>query len=352
MMNKVSFKIGNRTVGSGYPVLVIAEVSANHLQDIERAKRIVKAACEAGAGAIKLQTYTAETLTLNSDKEPFQIKVNPAWRGRTLYELYKFGYMPWEWQIELKKIAESYGVPLFSTVYDDSSVDFLEKLHVPAYKIASFEMTDLELLKKVAKTKKPIIIARGMSTLLELHEAIDTLRKNGASEISVLHCISSYPAQPGEMNLATIPDIGKRFGVVPGLSDHTITNSIPVAAVALGACIIEKHFTLSRADGGFDAAFSLEPKELKELVVAIKETEEAIGKVSYEIGKEEMENVIFKRSLWVIKPMKKGEKFTKENIGRFRPGHGVAIKLLPRILGKKANQDIETNTPMSIDFIQ
>lgn len=351
-MNQISLKIGKRTIGPGHPVLIVAEVSANHLQDFERAKKIVKTACQIGAGAIKLQTYTPDTLTLKSSKEPFQIKVNPAWKRRTLYELYSQAYMPWEWHQELKEIAESYQVPLFSTAYDDTAVDFLEKLGVPAYKIASFEMTDLELLKKVAKTRKPVIMSRGMSDLEELTASLKTLRENGASEIAVLHCVSGYPTAIEEMNLVTIPDIQERFGVVSGLSDHTLTTHIPVAAVALGACIIEKHFTLSRTDGGFDAAFSIEPEELKELVKAVRDTEEALGKPFYQIGKKEAENAVFRRSLWVIKPVKKGEKFTKESVGRFRPGDGLPVKFLPQILGKTAKKDIEANTPMSWDLIE
>ncbi|MFH1401646.1 MAG: pseudaminic acid synthase [Parcubacteria group bacterium] len=351
-MNKIRFKIGNRTVGVDYPVLVIAEVSANHNGSLKRAKEIVKTACELGAGAIKIQTYTADTMTLPSDKEPFQIKVNPAWKGRTLYDLYESAYTPWEWDAELKQVAESYGIPLLSTAYDDASVDFLEKLGVPAYKIASFENTDLELLKKVAQTKKPVIISRGMSTLAELTEAISTLRKNGAPDIAVLHCVSSYPAKPEEMNLATISDIGERFKVVPGLSDHTITTSTAVAAVALGACIIEKHFTLRRADGGFDAAFSLEPKEFEELIKSVKDIKKAFGKVSYEVGSGESENIVFKRSLWVIKPIKKGEKFTRNNVGRFRPGNGLPVKSLSQVLSKVAKRNITANTPMSWDLVE
>lgn len=347
-----NFKIGNRTVGPGYPVLVVAEMSCNHQQSFKRAKKIIKTACELGAGAIKLQTYTADTMTLNSRTEPFQIKVNPAWKGRTLYDLYKQAYTPWEWHAELKKIAESYGIPLFSTAYDDTAVDFLEKLGVPVHKVASFELTDLELLKKMAKTGKPVIISRGMSTSVELSEAIFTLRTNGASEIALLHCVSSYPAKPEEMNLATIPDIQKRFGVISGLSDHTLTTSAVVASVVLGACIIEKHFTLSRADGGFDAAYSLEPKELEELIKAVRDVEKAIGKVSYEPGRGESENIVFRRSLWATKPIKKGEKFTRENIGRFRPGNGLAVKFLPEILGKVAKEDIEVSVPMSWNLIK
>jgi len=351
-MSKISFKLGNKMVGSGFPVLVVAEVSANHNGSFKRAKEIVKTACQLGAGAVKLQTYTADTLTLNSKKESFQVRTNPAWKGRTLHELYTQGYMPWEWHEKLKKIAASYNVPLFSTAYDNTAVDFLEKLGVPAYKIASFELTDLELLKRVAKTKKPVIISRGMSTLIELRKAVKTLRENGTSKIAILHCVNSYPAKAEELNLATIPDIKKKFGVVTGLSSHYLGISDAIASVVLGASIIEKHFTLSRSDGGLDASFSLEPKEFEELVRTVKDVEKAIGKVFYNVGKSESENIVFRRSLWVIKPIKKGEKFTTENIGRFRPGNGLAIKYLPKIIGKIANLNVKPNTPMNWSLVK
>lgn len=347
-----NFKIGNIEIGQGHPVFVLAEMSGNHNQSFERAKELVKAACEAGVDAIKLQTYTADTLTIDCSKDWFQVKVNPAWEGRTLYGLYQEAYTPWEWQPELKKLAESYGVLLFSTAYDETAVDFLEEMDVPAYKVASFEITDLELLKKIASTKKPVIISRGMASLEELDLAISTLRENGASEIAILHCVSSYPAIPEEMNLATIPDIKERFGTVVGLSDHTLGISAAVASVALGASIIEKHFTLRRSDGGPDAGFSLEPKELKELVKSVREVEKAIGKVQYGSGKKESENVVFRRSLFVIKDIRVGEEFNRENVRCIRPGYGLAPRLLPEILGKKATKDIERGTPLSEDLIE
>lgn len=348
---KSVLKIGRKIIGPGQPVFVVAEISANHLQNLSRAKKLVELACKAGADAVKIQTYTADTLTLNSSKEQFQIKVNAAWKGRTLYQLYKKAYMPWEWYGPLEKIAKRYGKILFSTAYDDSSVDFLEKMNTPVYKIASFELPDIELLKKVAKTKKPVIISRGMASLAELSEAVSVLRRYGAKQIAILHCVSSYPAKPEEMNLATISDIAKRFKVVSGLSDHSLTISAAAASVALGARIIEKHFTLRRADGGFDSAFSLEPQELKEMVKAIRETEKAIGKISCKTGKGENENKPFRRSLWIIRSVKKGEKFTKENIGRFRPGQGLPIKFLPKVLGRRAKKDIDFATPLSWPLI-
>jgi len=351
MNKKYNFKIGNREIGQGNPVFIVAEMSANHNQDFDRAKELVKTACQCGADAVKLQTYTPDTLTLNSKEEPFQIK-GGLWKGKILYDLYKQAYMPWEWQPELKKIAESYGVPLFSTAYDDTSIDFLEKMGVSAYKIASFELIDLELLKKVAQTRKPVIISRGMASFKELSEAISILRENGASEIAVLHCVSSYPAKPEEMNLATIPDIKKRFNIVTGLSDHSLGISAVVASVALGASIIEKHFTLRRADGGVDVAFSLEPAELKELVKSVREVEKAIGEPSYGSGKKEAENIIFRRSLFVVKNVKAGEELTRENVRCIRPGYGLAPKFLAEIIGKKAIKEIKKGVPLSWSLIQ
>ncbi|MFH1841396.1 MAG: pseudaminic acid synthase [Candidatus Nealsonbacteria bacterium] len=345
------FKIGNREIGQGQPVFIIAELSGNHNRRFERAKELVKVACEAGVDAIKSQTYTPDTLTIDCDKELFQIKVNSAWEGKTLHDLYKLAYTPWEWLPKMKKIADSYGVPFFTSVFDETAVDFLEKMDVLAYKIASFEIIDVELLKKVASTKKPVIVSRGMASLEEIDLAVSTLRENGAPEIAILHCCSSYPAKPEEMNLATILDIRERFGVVSGLSDHTLTTSVAVASVALGASIIEKHFTLDRSEGGVDAAFSLEPKELKELVKSVREVEKAIGKVQYGFGQRESENVIFRRSLFVVKDIKKEEEFTRENVRCIRPGYGLAPKHLPEVLGKKAKEDIERGTPLNWDLI-
>jgi len=343
-------KILNRLIDDGNPCFIVAEMSGNHNQDFERAKKIVKTACECGVDAIKLQTYTPDTLTINCSNKWFRVNVNP-WKGKNLYELYKQSYTPWQWQPELKKIAESYGVILFSTAYDETSVDFLEKMDIAAYKIASFEVTDIELLKKIARTKKPVIISRGMASLEELESAISTLRENGASQISILHCVSSYPAKPEEMNLATIPDIKKRFKVVAGLSDHTLGTSVAVAAVALGASIIEKHFTLRRADGGPDASFSLEPKELRELVKSVREVEKAIGKVQYGSGKKESKNIVFRRSLFVVKDIKQGEKFTKENVRCIRPGYGLSPILMSKILKKRAKKNIKQGTPLSWDLV-
>lgn len=350
MMGK-SFKIGNRKIGYNQPVFIIAELSGNHNQNFQRAKKLVKAACECGVDAIKLQTYTPDTLTINSSNTWFQIKGSSPWKGKNLYQLYQSAYTPWEWQPKLKKLAESYGVMLFSTPFDETAVDFLEKMKVPAYKIASFEIGDLELLKKVAKTKKPVIISRGMATKEEISLALFTLRKYGAKKIAVLHCVSSYPASLEEMNLATIADVSKRFNVISGLSDHSLGIIAAVTSVALGAKIIEKHFTLKRSDGGPDAPFSLEPEELKELVKSIHEAEKTIGKVQYQLGKKETKNIIFKRSLFVVEDIKKGEKFTKKNIRCIRPGYGLAPKLLSSVLGKKSKENLKRGIPLKQNFI-
>jgi len=350
--NNSIFKIGNSRIGPGHPVFIVVEISANHKGSFERAKELIKTACECGADAIKLQTYTADTLTINCSKKWFQVKVNEAWKGKTLYELYKEAYTPWEWQPELKKIANSFGVPLFSTPFDETSVDFLEKMGVPAYKVASFEIGDIELLKKIASTKKPVIISRGMASLDELRLADSTLKKYGAPAVVILHCVSAYPAKPEEMNLLTIPDIKKKFKTEVGLSDHTLGISSAIASVVLGASIIEKHFTLKRSEGGPDSAFSLEPEELKELVKSVREVEKSLGKVQYGSGKRESENIVFRRSLFAVKDIKAGEKITKENIKCIRPGYGLLPKYLPKILGKKAKKDIKRGEPLSWDILK
>jgi len=347
-----NIKIGSREIGPGQPVFIVAEISGNHKGSLERAMEIVKAACEAGADAIKTQTYTPDDLTINCEKDQFIVKVNNAWAGRSLYNLYQEAHMPYDWQPELKKVADGYGIPLFSSVFDEKAVDFWEKLGAPAYKVASFEIVDLELLKKIAATKKPVIISRGMASVEEVGLAIKTLRNNGTSELAVLHCVSSYPVLPEEMNLATILDIKQKFGVITGLSSHALGIADAVASVPLGASIIEKHFTLSRADGGVDAAFSLEPQELRQLIQNVRIAEKSIGKVQYGAGIKESENIIFRRSLFVVKDVKAGEKLTRENIRCIRPGYGLSPKLLPEILSKKAVKDIERGTPLSLDLIE
>lgn len=348
--------IGKRKIGFGEPCFIIAEVSGNHNQSFDRAVEIIKAVADAGADAVKLQTYTADTMTIDSDKPLFLVegKNQPeSWRGKTLYELYKIAYTPWDWQPKLKKIADDLGIMLFSTPFDDTAVDFLEEMDVPCYKIASFEVVDVPLLKKIAKTGKPVIISSGPSSLEDIELALTTLRENGAKDIVLLHCISAYPAKPENMRLKTIEDLRKRFNVEVGLSDHSMGIEIPIAARVFGACVIEKHVTLKRAEGGVDSDFSLEPQELKELVRTIRNVEKAMGEPSYDSwSPQELEEKKYRRSLFVVEDMKKGEIFTEKNIRSIRPGMGLHPKFYGEILGKKAKQDIERGTPLSRDMVE
>ena len=339
-------EINGRRIGSGCATYIIAEMSANHNQDFDQAVRILHAANEAGADAVKLQTYTPDTLTIDCDSEYFQIR-GTLWDGRTLYDLYNEAYMPWDWQPKLKEIADELGLDLFSTAYDDTAVGFLEDMDVPAYKIASFENVDLPLLRRIAQTGKPIIMSTGMATLAEIDEAVQTIRDAGNNHLALLKCTSAYPAPPEEMDLHTIPHLAQAFNVPVGLSDHTLGIAVPVAAVALGACIVEKHFTLSRDTPGPDSAFSLEPHEFKAMVEAIRIAESALGKVNYAVGEQEAKSRIFRRSLFVVKDMKAGEVFTEENVHSIRPGYGLPPKFLREVLGRCAPQDIERGTPLS-----
>jgi len=352
-MKMLSFTIktprGKATVGPGNPVFIVAEMSGNHNQSYEKALKIIDAAVEAGADALKLQTYTPDTLTIDCDNEYFQVK--GTWAGQTLYDLYKTAYTPWEWQPKLKEYAEKKGLLVFSTPFDETAVDFLEKMDVAIYKVASFEIGHLPLLERIGKTKKPVIISRGLASIEDIKTAIKTLKGAGTPEVAVLHCVSSYPASPEQMNLMTIPDIAKRFGVISGLSDHTLGTTVSIAATAIGASIIEKHFTLSREEGGPDAAFSLEPEEFKQLVKSVRETEAALGKPTYDIGKKEAENIVFKRSIFIVEDIKKGDKLTEKNIRIIRPGHGLAPKHFDEVLGKRALKDIKRGTPLRLDLI-
>lgn len=345
-----SFQIGERIIGLSCPTYIIAEMSGNHGQNFEQAVDILKAAKESGADAIKLQTYTADTLTIDSNEPPFQIN-GGLWDGRNLYELYKEAYTPWDWQPKLKAVADELGIDFFSTPFDDTAVDFLEEMNVPVHKIASFEMIDHGLLRKIAQTGKPIIMSTGMATLGEIEESVKTLRENGANEIALLKCTSSYPAPPEEMNLRTIPHLAEAFDVVAGLSDHTLGFSVPVSAVALGACIIEKHFTLSRDLPGPDTAFSLEPDEFKQMVDAVRTVEKALGKVSYGVSEKESKSRNFRRSLFVVQDIKAGEKLTNENIRSIRPGNGLPPKHLDEIFGQKAAVAIKRGTPLSWNLV-
>jgi N-acetylneuraminate synthase len=342
--------IAGRPIGLGHPAYIIAELSANHNHDIEQALRMVAAAHESGADAIKLQTYTADTLTIDSDKEYFRIK-STIWEGQNLYKLYGEAYTPWEWHAQLKRAAEDLGMQLFSTPFDPTAVDFLAELDVPAFKIASFEMVDLPLITKIASAGRPIIMSTGMSTLAEIDEAVQTVRAAGADQLALLKCTSAYPSPPEAMNLRTIPHMAAAFDVPVGLSDHTLGVAVPVAAVSLGACIIEKHFTLSRAVPGPDSSFSLEPHEFRRMVDEVRVAEQSLGAVSYTITAAEAPSRAFRRSLFIVQDVGAGEPLTPENVRSIRPGHGLAPKHLPEVLGRRAARDLERGTPLSWDLV-
>ncbi|WP_332396177.1 pseudaminic acid synthase [Vibrio metschnikovii] len=343
--------INGRKIGPDHPPYIIAELSANHNGDINRAFQIMEEAKKAGADAIKLQTYTHETITIDCDSEEFQIK-GGLWDGQTLYELYKGAHMPWEWHKPLFEKAQELGITIFSSPFDFSAVDLLEKLDAPAYKIASFELVDLPLIKRVAQTGKPMIMSTGMANEEEIAEAIQTARENGCKELVVLHCVSGYPAPAEQYNLRTIADMAERFNVLSGLSDHTIDNATAVASVVLGACLIEKHVTLDRNGGGPDDSFSLEPHELQALCKDAKTAWAALGKVNYERTEAEKGNVKFRRSLYIVKDIKAGEVLTEEHVRSIRPGFGLAPKLYDEVIGKKAIVDIKTGTPLSITLLE
>ena len=345
-------QINGRKIGFGHPVYVIAEVSANHGHSFEKAVKIIMAAKKAGADAVKMQTYTPDTLTIDCDNRYFKIGKGTIWEGKTLYKLYGEAYTPWDWQPKLKKVAEDAGLDFFSTPFDNTAVDFLEKMKVPAYKVASFELVDLPLIKRIAETRKPIIMSTGMASLKEIGEAVKTAQSSGCTQLALLKCTSAYPASPSEMNLKTIPDMIRIFKSPVGLSDHTLGISVPVAAVSLGASIIEKHITLSRKAPGPDSSFSLEPDEFREMVDAIRTAEAALGKINYEISSKEKASRIFRRSIFAVNYVKKGEKFTSGNIRSIRPGHGLAPKYYDSVIGKTAKKDIKSGTPISLSMIK
>jgi len=344
-------EISGRRIGPGHPVYIVAEMSANHNQDFEQAVCILHAAKEAGADAVKLQTYTPDTLTIDCDNEYFRIGEGTIWEGRNLYDLYGEAYTPWEWQPKLKEIADDLELDLFSTPFDSTAVDFLEEMDVPAYKIASFEVVDLPLIRRVAQTGKPIIMSTGMATLAEIDEAVRVAREAGAAQIALLKCTSAYPAPSGEMNLRAIPHLAEGFGVPVGLSDHTLGIAVPVAAMALGACIVEKHFTLSRDVPGPDSAFSLEPHEFKAMVEAVRVAESALGEVHYEVTESEAASRVFRRSLFVVQDMSAGEMFTEENVRSIRPGYGLHTRYLDKVLGRRAAWDVPRGTPLSWELM-
>jgi N-acetylneuraminate synthase len=349
--HKKHIKIRDHTIGPGQSVYIIAELSANHHQDFERAARLIDAAKDAGADAIKLQTYTPDTITIDSDRSEFRIGGGTLWDGRSLYELYGEAFTPWDWQPKLKQLANDAGLALFSSPFDETAVDFLEGMDVPAYKVASFELVDIPLIQKMARAGKPLIMSTGMATVEEIEEALAAARQEGATEIALLKCTSAYPSPADEMNLRTIPELARKFGVPAGLSDHTMGMAVPVAAAALGACIIEKHLTLSRADHGPDSAFSLEPDEFRMMVDAVRFAEKALGVAQFGPSAPEQASLAFRRSLFVVEDVKTGEAFTSKNVRSIRPAHGLHTRHLSSILGRRAVCDIERGTPLSWDLI-
>ena len=350
MMLETTIEINGRRIGTGYPTYIVAEMSANHSHDFDQAVKIMEAAKESGADAIKLQTYTPDTMTINCDNEYFRIK-GTMWNGRNLYELYGEAHTPWDWQPKLKEIAHQIGIDLFSTPFDNTAVDFLETMNVPAHKIASFEVVDLPLLRRIAQTGKPLIMSTGMATQDEVKEAVDTIRAAGGSQLALLKCTSAYPAPPEEMHLRTIPHMAETFHVPVGLSDHTMETAVPAAAVALGACIIEKHFTLTRAQPGPDSAFSLEPHEFKVMVEAVRGVEKALGNVHYGANEQESKSRVFRRSLFVVEDVRAGEILTTANVRSIRPGFGMHTRHLDEILGQRASRDIPRGTPFTWDLV-
>jgi N-acetylneuraminate synthase len=338
--------IGGRRIGLWHPPYIVAELSANHGGSLDRALATIEAAKAAGADAIKLQTYTADTITIDHDGPDFRIQ-GGLWDGRQLYELYKEAHTPWEWHDALFAKGRELGITVFSTPFDDTAADLLEQLGAPAYKIASFEIIDLPLVAYVARKRKPMIISTGMANLKEIGEAVGTARDNGCVEVVLLHCVSSYPAPIEEANVRTVPDLGARFDCVSGLSDHTPGSAAAVAAIALGGSVIEKHFTLARSDGGPDAAFSMEPGELQALVADCRNAWRALGTVSYDLAASERGSMVFRRSLYVVADIAAGEELTRSNIRSIRPGHGMAPKHLSEVLGRRAARSIKRGEPLS-----
>jgi len=339
-------------VGEGEPCFIVAEMSANHNQDFDNAVEIIRAAKRAGADAVKIQTYTPDTITIDSRDELFFISEESTWAGKNLYDLYGEAFTPWEWQPQLKSIAEELGLIFFSSPFDYTAIDFLEKMKVPAHKIASFELVDLPLIKYAASKGKPLVMSTGMASREEIEEAVAAAREEGNSQIVLLKCVSAYPAAPDEMNLRTILDLKERFQCPVGLSDHSLGHEVALAAVVLGANMIEKHLTLSRGDGGPDSSFSMEPDEFKKMVKAIRTVESALGKVSYEPTEKESVNKQFRRSLFTVKKIKKGEKFTELNIRSIRPASGLPPKYFENIIGKEAAYDIKAGSPMTWDYVK
>ena len=350
MKNSPSIRIANRRISAGDPPYVIAELSANHNGQLATALKIIEEAKAAGADAVKLQTYKPDTITLDCDTEDFRIR-GGLWDGRSLYDLYAEAHMPWDWHKPLFTHARKLGITIFSSPFDSTAVDLLEDLEAPAYKIASFEAVDLGLIKYVAKTGKPMIISTGMADAEEIQEAISAAREGGCKELAVLHCVSGYPAPAGDYNLKTIPDMIQRYGLVTGLSDHTLDNTTAICSVALGATIIEKHFTLNRNGGGPDDSFSLEPADLAELCRGARTAWDALGRVDYGRKSSEIGNVLFRRSLYIVEDLQAGTVLTPKNLRSIRPGHGLPPKHLDALLGRRINRMVKRGTPASWDMI-
>ncbi|WP_201508395.1 pseudaminic acid synthase [Psychrobacter alimentarius] len=342
--------IDNRRIGAEHAPYIIAEMSANHNGSIETAFKIIEMAKRCGADAVKMQSYTADTITLNSDKADFQIE-GGLWDGQTLYELYQSAYTPWEWHKPLFEKARSLGITMFSSPFDTTAVDMLEDLNTPAYKIASFEAIDLPLIKYVAQTGKPLIISTGMANDIEIMEAIDAAKSGGCKQLAILHCVSGYPAPASDYNLRTIQDMQQRFGLLTGLSDHTLDNTTAIASVALGANIIEKHVTLDRDGGGPDDSFSLEELELKHLCEASRTCWESLGQVDYGRKSSEKGNAQFRRSLYFVKPLKAGDIITPDSVRSVRPGYGLPPKMYDQVIGKKVTQDVGFATAINLDIL-
>ncbi len=345
-------RIGERFLGEGEPTFIVAELSANHLQDYRRAEETIRAAKEAGADGVKLQTYTPDTITMDCDNEYFQIKQGTIWDGTTFYKLYQEAYTPWDWQPKLMKLANELGMECFSSPFDFTAVDFMEEMKMPAYKIASFEIRDIPLIRKIARLGKPVIMATGIAYLEDIERAVRVCREEGNEQIVLLKCTSTYPTPYEDMNIKVLPNMAETFGCLTGLSDHSMGTAVAVASVALGAKMIEKHFTLSRADGGPDAAFSMEPEEFRRMADDVRIVEKALGEVTYKLTDKQEKSREEGRSLFVVKDMKAGEIFTEDNMRSIRPAFGMAPRHYEEILGKKARTDIRRGTPLGWEHVE
>lgn len=351
MENTKYIEVDGRKIGDGHPVYIIAEMSANHAGSLEHAKEIIHAAKEVGADCVKIQTYTPDTMTLDCHNEYFDITDGP-WKGENLYSLYQKAYTPWEWHKELRDEAKKVGIDFLSTPFDHTSVDFLEELEMPFYKIASFELVDIPLLEYIASKQKPIIMSTGMGSLEDIQEAVNAIYNQGNRQLAIMKCSSAYPAKTEEMNLATITDMKQKFGIPVGLSDHSMGYFSAATAVAMGANMIEKHFCLSREIKNPDSCFSMEPQEFKEMIIQVREVEKARGTVSYGVSKQEESNACFRRSLFVVKDIAQGETITPENIRSIRPAYGMKPKYYKEVLGKTANKALKAGTPLRMEDLQ